>query len=184
MPLLKGNLHTHTLLSDGLLSPEAVIARYAALGYDFLAITDHEDRIQEGYWRAIPRGTADLLVFAGVELDYRPLGEHVGEIRGDRERLYVFNHPARHHLSVDETLRRIALLKADGLPVHAVEVTDTGLYKAEYDVEAIRLPKIATDDAHREPHFGRAWVEVDTARDRDAILRAIKAGDFRLGFAR
>ncbi|MEK6530721.1 MAG: PHP domain-containing protein, partial [candidate division NC10 bacterium] len=50
MALLKGNLHTHTHLSDGLLSPEAVIARYRALGYDFLAITDHDDRIGEDYW--------------------------------------------------------------------------------------------------------------------------------------
>lgn len=40
MPLLRGNLHTHTLLSDGLLSPDEVIARYRNLGYDFLAITD------------------------------------------------------------------------------------------------------------------------------------------------
>ena len=183
MPLLKGNLHTHTYLSDGLLSPEAVIARYRALSYDFLAITDHDDRIGEDYWQRIPRGDGDPLVFVGVEIDYRPLGQHVGEIRGDRERLYVLNHPARYRLSVEETLGRIELLKADGLPVHAVEVTDTGLYKAEYDVEAIGLPKVATDDAHREPHFGRAWVEVDAPRDRDAILRAIKAGDFKLGFA-
>jgi hypothetical protein len=42
---------------------------------------------------------------------------------------------------------------------------------------------VATDDAHRDPHFGRAWVEVEARRDRDAILRAIKAGDFRLGFS-
>jgi hypothetical protein len=45
------------------------------------------------------------------------------------------------------------------------------------------LPKIATDDSHRDPDFGRAWVEVDAARDPDAILRAVKAGDFRVGFA-
>jgi PHP-associated len=43
--------------------------------------------------------------------------------------------------------------------------------------------KIATDDAHRPVHFGRAWIEVDATRERDAIIRAIRAGDFRLGFA-
>jgi hypothetical protein len=42
--------------------------------------------------------------------------------------------------------------------------------------------KIATDDAHRPPHFGRAWIEVDAPRNRDAIIRAIRAGDVRLGF--
>lgn len=183
MPLLRGNLHTHTLLSDGLLSPDEVIARYRNLGYDFLAITDHDDLIPEGYWEVIPRGNPDLLVFVGVEVNYRPLDQHVGRILGDHDSLHVLNHPARYRLSLDETRRRIELITADGLEIHAVEVTDTGLYQARYDVDALGLPKVATDDAHHESHIGRAWVEVDTARNRDAILRAIKAGDFRLGFA-
>ncbi len=183
MALLRGNLHTHTHLSDGHLSPEEVIARYKELGYDFLAITDHDDWIPEGYWQTIPRADPDLVVFVGVEIDYRPLGQHVGKIVGDRETLYILNHPARYRLSLEETLRRIKLLTADGLSIHAVEVTDTGVYQARYDVDALGLPKVATDDAHREPHVGRAWVEVDAARNRDAILRAIKAGDFKLGFA-
>jgi hypothetical protein len=39
---LKGNLHTHTTLSDGCLSPQQRISAYAAKGYDFLALTDHD----------------------------------------------------------------------------------------------------------------------------------------------
>lgn len=183
MALLKGNLHTHTYLSDGLLSPEEMIARYKALGYDFLAITDHDDLIPEGYWQTIPAGDPELVVFVGVEISHRRLAQHVGKIVGDRETLYVLNHPARYRLSLEQTLRRIERLRAEGLSIQAVEVTDTGAYKAEYDVEAIGLPKVATDDAHREAHIGRAWVEVNAARDRDAILRAIRAGDFRLGFS-
>ncbi len=38
---LRGNLHTHTLLSDGNSSPERTIAWYVAHGYQFLALTDH-----------------------------------------------------------------------------------------------------------------------------------------------
>ena len=37
----KGNLHTHSTRSDGILSPEEVCRRYRAEGYDFLALTDH-----------------------------------------------------------------------------------------------------------------------------------------------
>ena len=37
----KGNLHTHSTRSDGVLSPEEVCRRYRAQGYDFLALTDH-----------------------------------------------------------------------------------------------------------------------------------------------
>lgn len=37
----KGNLHTHSTLSDGMLAPEEVCRRYKAEGYDFIALTDH-----------------------------------------------------------------------------------------------------------------------------------------------
>ena len=68
------------------------------------------------------------------------------------------------------------------MPLDAIEVTDTGLYRPFYDSAAIPLVKVATDDAHKPVHFGRAWIEVDASRNRDAIIRAIRAGDFTLGF--
>lgn len=37
----KGNLHTHTTNSDGRSNPHQVVDTYHELGYDFLAITDH-----------------------------------------------------------------------------------------------------------------------------------------------
>jgi hypothetical protein len=37
----RGNLHTHSTLSDGVLPPAEVIRRYRAEGYDFMALTDH-----------------------------------------------------------------------------------------------------------------------------------------------
>ncbi|MBE0554505.1 MAG: PHP domain-containing protein [Rhodobacteraceae bacterium] len=37
----RGNLHTHSTNSDGVLPPEEVCRRYRAEGYDFLALTDH-----------------------------------------------------------------------------------------------------------------------------------------------
>ena len=38
----KGNLHTHTTVSDGALSPQETIRIYAEEDYDFLALTDHD----------------------------------------------------------------------------------------------------------------------------------------------
>ena len=183
MPLLKGNLHAHTRFSDGCRPLDEVITRYRDLGYDFLAITDHDDSIRDDYWLHIPPGDERMLILPGVELNYRPLSQHVGKVTGDRETLYVLNHPARYGLTVEETLRRIRVISGAGLAIHAVELTDTGVYRAEYDVEAIGLTKIATDDSHADPDFGRAWVEVDAARNADAIIKAVKAGDFRVGFA-
>ena len=37
----RGNLHTHSTRSDGVLPPAEVCRRYRAQGYDFLALTDH-----------------------------------------------------------------------------------------------------------------------------------------------
>src|ERR1043165_4524433 len=39
---LKGNLHTHTLRSDGDSEPQEMAAWYRDHGYDFLVITDHD----------------------------------------------------------------------------------------------------------------------------------------------
>lgn len=41
-PWLRGNLHAHTQASDGARSPQAVVDAYAAQGYDFLMISDHD----------------------------------------------------------------------------------------------------------------------------------------------
>ena len=82
MPLLKGNLHAHTTFSDGRRPVHEVIARYRALDYDFLAITDHDDRVDEDYWFNIPSGDDRLLVLTGIEIDYRPLSQHVGKVMG------------------------------------------------------------------------------------------------------
>jgi Carbohydrate family 9 binding domain-like len=38
---LRGNLHTHTTRSDGQVSPQEMINAYAEMGYDFLALSDH-----------------------------------------------------------------------------------------------------------------------------------------------
>ncbi len=37
----RGNLHTHSTRSDGVLPPEEVCRRYQVEGYDFIILTDH-----------------------------------------------------------------------------------------------------------------------------------------------
>lgn len=45
----KGNLHCHSTLSDGRLTPEELKERYKSRGYSFLAITDHEHLNNNSY---------------------------------------------------------------------------------------------------------------------------------------
>lgn len=61
---LKGNIHCHTTVSDGVLSPDEIAATYASHGYDFLAMTDHNT-----FKRHVCPETSELLLLTGVEHD-------------------------------------------------------------------------------------------------------------------
>ena len=163
MPLLRGNLHAHTTFSDGVRSPQALVDEYESRGYDFLAITDHDDHdnlVEPAYAHALDELASRLVLFRGRELSFRRFAQHVGRVNGDEETLWVLNHPARYRLSVAETIARVDELRRFGWPIEAIEVSDTGKYRPLYDTPTIPLVKIATDDAHYPMHFGRAWVEV------------------------
>ena len=60
----KGNLHSHTTISDGRFTPEELVKLYKQYNYSFLAITDHNI-----YGIHEELNTADFLVLPGVELD-------------------------------------------------------------------------------------------------------------------
>lgn len=65
----RGNLHTHSTRSDGVLDPAEVCRRYRAEGYDFLALTDHF----VGLWGypivdTIPFRTNEFTTILGAEL--------------------------------------------------------------------------------------------------------------------
>ena len=79
MPVLKGALHTHTTCSDGQLTPPELVAAYRELGFQFVAITDHDHLLRPDYWDALPKDEPDFLVFKGVELTVFERGYvHVG----------------------------------------------------------------------------------------------------------
>ncbi|MBC8098970.1 MAG: PHP domain-containing protein [Armatimonadetes bacterium] len=65
----RGNLHTHSTISDGGLTPEQVCALYREAGYDFIALTDH---FMPGFdWQLAdtrPFRTSDFTTLIGAEL--------------------------------------------------------------------------------------------------------------------
>ncbi len=65
----RGNIHTHSTLSDGRRSPEAVCQFYRENGYDFIALTDHFME-KFNYPIADTRAfrTADFTTILGAEL--------------------------------------------------------------------------------------------------------------------
>jgi len=71
----KGNLHTHTRLSDGDASPEDTIAWYRAHGYDFLAITDHNRRSEPADYASLQ--DERFVLIAGEEITMTGAGRQV-----------------------------------------------------------------------------------------------------------
>lgn len=66
----KANLHSHTTLSDGNLTPKESVEAYKAQGYQILALTDHEaPYIHQQYT------TDDFLMLTGYEAYIRPSAE-------------------------------------------------------------------------------------------------------------
>ena len=61
----KANLHTHTTLSDGRVSPAEAVSRYRQAGYQVLALTDHE-RTND------LRGVSDEDIFVLNGLEFHP----------------------------------------------------------------------------------------------------------------
>jgi hypothetical protein len=138
----RGNLHCHSNRSDGLRSPEEVVAAYRRAGYDFVCLSDHFEaeygwqitdtrplrdenfttilgaELSSAPWE---ERSAYWVTAAGLPLDFGapPSGDHAEAIRraADLGAFVVMLHPG---------LNNLPLAAADGLPaldvVHAVEV--------------------------------------------------------------
>ena len=62
----KGNMHMHTVRSDGRLTPQEIVDEYKNCGYDFIVISDHEV-----YWNSDEFDTDSFLVLGGTESSIR-----------------------------------------------------------------------------------------------------------------
>ena len=213
----RGNLHTHSTRSDGVLEPAEVCRRYRAEGYDFLALTDHFIGMY-GYplVDTVPFRDAGFTTILGAELHSGAMsnGElwHILAV-GLPVGFAPSDSPDFHTRPGMETGPEIAaravaagafvaiahpqwsgLTLADARTIeaaHAVEIYNHGC-AAGCDrpdgagiadlllTEGRRISLIATDDAHfHEPdHFG-GWVMVKaTENTPEALLAALKRGDF------
>jgi len=176
--LLKGCLHTHTTYSDGKLTPQEVADAYSRLGYDFIAFTDHDYLLKKNYRQAIESVDSDMIIFYGVELTVFVKGYvHVNLIEGDKEELYIFNHIGEYDITPAQAEDRLKELEQQ-FPIGAVEITSKGFREKDFEKLELGYPMIASDDSHDRVNIGRAWIEMDADRSKDAILQAVKEGDF------
>lgn len=71
----KGNLHTHTTLSDGGSSPEQTIAWYRSHGYQFLALTDHNQLSRPSRYSSLQE--PGFILISGEEITMTGMGRQV-----------------------------------------------------------------------------------------------------------
>lgn len=198
----KGNIHTHSDMSDGMRTPADVCATYREAGYDFLALTDH---FMAKYGFPIvdtrPFRTSGFTTILGAELhapqtvlgeiwhilavglppDFAPLAE--GEdgpaiaARAIAAGAFVaIPHPAWYGLTIEDAAR---------IPgAHAVEVynhtsqlrTDRGdgAYLADQMLAGgRRIGLIAVDDAHFAcPDAFGGWLMVKAEANEPEALLA------------
>jgi hypothetical protein len=110
----KGNLHTHTLNSDGDSTPDAVVTWYRERGYQFLVLTDHNYLTSVEGLNALHGAAEKFLVLKGEELTDR-VGDkpiHVNGLDPDR---FI---PPPGGKTVAEMLQRMvdAIREARGVP--------------------------------------------------------------------
>lgn len=80
----KTNLHTHSNISDGVLTPEEVVEKYKSAGYQVLSITDHNVIVDHS-----DKNTEDFLLLTGVEVNVND--EHFKPTKGFWGQTYHLN---------------------------------------------------------------------------------------------
>lgn len=195
---LRGNVHAHTTESDGTRPPKDVIDDYAARGYDFLAISDHDTLVDPDEYR--PQ-TGMVLVPAVEVSSGGPHLQHVGAstvVDPDEDRqavvdaidehddfavanhpkwLHEFEHWPREELARTEGFDGIeiynGLIQRHAGAARATDRWDWLLSKGH------RLWGVAADDSHRGGDVEQGWTVVQSdERTPAAILDALRNGRF------
>jgi hypothetical protein len=179
---LRAELHTHTLVSDGSETDEVMLLAYANLGYDIVAITDHNvGYAGETEYREI--GGRNMLVVRGNEVTLSRRrhfnniftdtqtgsGSNFGRrIQGEIDRtegLMFLNHPTWSRANVRTFANLLDRFDADRLVGIEIANWDTDQDLVFWDGLLTRLAPSRTvfgymnDDAHSLEHVGWVWNE-------------------------
>ncbi len=186
----RGNLHTHSTLSDGALPVEEVVRRYQAVGYDFVAMTEHF--IPHFNWPVADtrhlRGTgfttligAELhapvtsagefwhILAVGLPMDFpaaatNETGPDIARRAVAAGAFVTIAHPAWSRYTIEDG-RALSFAHAVEIYNHGCAIENDlgeGFYLLDQMLnESHHLTAIATDDAHfKTPDHFGGWVHV------------------------
>jgi predicted metal-dependent phosphoesterase TrpH len=193
---LKGNLHAHTTLSDGELSPDETLDAFIRSGHHFVALTDH-DVIAHPDETRFPQ----IVVFPGVEhsaqqhllrvnvtttLPHDLSYQSVIDLTLQQGGLVILNHPNwGENFDHWRDSQLIQLERYHGIEIYnnVIEYLEGSPYALDrWDrllSEGKRVWGYANEDTHRTFQIGSAWNAVNVReRSKEAVLDALKAGRF------
>ena len=139
------DLHSHTTVSDGVLTPEELVDHAARKGLRFLAITDHDST--DGLERAVARSGRypSLTVIPGVELS--------ADVKGSEVHILGYLDTFEDS-GFQEEMKKFR----DGRVGRAREMVEK-LAKLGVEVDWERVKEIAGDGAVGRPHVAQALEE-------------------------
>lgn len=205
---LKGNLHSHSTVSDGLFTPLELARMYADHGYAFLSMTDHNVLVPHS---ELPE--EEIILLTGLEHDIEYSADKcthvVGNCAAGKDKT---DYLCKRYFADELTDQQLVdMMRADGQfvslahPVwsrmepeeilglenlHAIEVFNNGTEhlchggNAEiwWDMLLRHGKKVfatAVDDVHVADDLFGGWIQVKAARrSREAILDAVFSGAY------
>lgn len=157
MSILNADLHCHSVVSDGTLTPEALAARAAANGVELWALTDHDEI--GGQHRAMTAAReAGLKYLTGTEISVTFAGQtvHIVGLGFDPD---------------DESMRRGLTATRGGRSERAKEMA-AGLARVGiHGAYEGALKHVGNPDLISRTHFARFLVESGVCRDTPEVFR-------------
>lgn len=156
----KGNLHTHTLWSDGDGFPEMVAEWYADNGYNFLALSDHNVLSQGERWislKTVNERSRESAFPAYLER----FGESWVETRGEGDALEVRLKPFDEYRALVEERGRFVMFQAEEIsdgfekrPIHINATNVAGVIEPQHgeSVEDTIRRNLQAIEAHAAEH--------------------------------
>jgi hypothetical protein len=155
--ILNADLHCHSVVSDGTLTPEALAARASANGVELWALTDH-DEIGGQHRAAAAARAQGMKYLTGTEISITFAGQTV------------------HVLGLgfepdDETLKIGLRLTRGGRTQRAMEMSDSLAAVGIKGAYEGALKFVSNPELVSRTHFARFLVEAGVCRDTNEVFR-------------
>lgn len=154
--MIKVDLHSHSTISDGLMTPSTLVYHAASQGVQVLALTDHDDvaGIDEARAAAVQSGIT-LITGTEISVTWRNRTLHILGLRLDP-----------HHPVLQEGLARIRASRfgrAEGIADELDKIGITGSLEG--------AQKFATEGIISRTHFARFLIADGHAKDMKTVFK-------------